>query len=129
MDENQYMCDRCNKIFNRKYHLARHLNKKTPCKALIESKRIHVNPNESNSYLDQTGLNEKNKDQIIYECNHCKKHFSTNSNMHKHMKRSCKKKEEVGNYIKLQKMFEQMKKEMEILQHTIKFGSNNEIAI
>jgi len=121
MDNNQFKCDRCDKIFNLRHHLTRHLIKKIPCKPENESKRIQVNPIESNIIeiytSEEPGSSDEKQDQLNHECNYCKKQFSTNSNLHKHMKRSCKKKVEEENYIKLHNMFEQMKREMETLKN------------
>ena len=91
MENNQFKCERCYRIFKLQHHLKNHLKKKFFCKKKEESKRIQANPNESsNSSSSKYGLNKEKHNQIIHECNFCKKQFSTNSNLNKHMKRSCK---------------------------------------
>jgi len=103
--------DRCNRIFNLKHHLQQHLNKKKPCRIQIfqnESIYSKMNPNESPT---KEPINEEKQEETTYKCKYCEKYFSTNSNMNKHVKRSCKDKKHVDNFKKLYEMFENFKKQ------------------
>jgi hypothetical protein len=75
-----HTCVRCGYSTTRKDTYTRHLNRKRKCKPKPPQL---VNPNESK-------MNPKRQ----YKCSFCDKTFSTNSNLCKHVRRSCKVKRE-----------------------------------
>jgi len=98
-----FKCDRCSKIFNRAYHLNRHLRKKKPCKYT----NIHEDTQTSTNSEDDSKTNEKKS----YVCMHCEKNFASNSSMNRHIRLFCKKKKEMDDYKNLYEIIEQMQQQ------------------
>ena len=65
-----YKCNRCDKQFKQKTDYNRHINRKNPCKII----------------LDKIILDKNNK-SIKYKCNTCNKFYSTQGNLTKHIKK------------------------------------------
>ncbi len=97
-----YTCEKCNKKFNQKGHYFVHINKKFSCNQELDNSKIFPSPSENskkhkNFEENQEISDEKPKifieNQIIkngFFCNYCNKNFSTNFNLNKHCKNSCK---------------------------------------
>jgi hypothetical protein len=64
----QYVCDKCNKIFTKKYSYTKHLARKNSCDKQV------------GSTLDEVNI-----------CKLCTKQFKSYSALHKHVKNSCEK--------------------------------------
>jgi hypothetical protein len=93
-----YICERCGYSTTIKCNLKSHLSRKKICPNTYSNKDImylkgalihkyaknesKMNPNES-----KMNPNESNK---TYACKFCKQCYSTNSNLHKHMKKCSK---------------------------------------
>jgi len=99
----KYTCERCGKYStNRKENLRRHMNRKFPCKK-VENEENHFESSENiEGYIIENIVDPVEflieepvaKPTVTggkktWKCLHCPKTFSTNSNMHRHMK-SCK---------------------------------------
>ena len=102
-----YKCERCGYKCVQKNDLRKHFNRKKLCKVILEDINIETlklrleakseilnqfesysNPKKSSeSNSNQSEINSESK----YKCSYCKKSYSTNSNMCKHMK-NCKEK-------------------------------------
>ena len=95
-----YNCARCGYETKHKGHFKNHLNRKNICIPLIEDISINnikiyynleldqKNPNESILNPVESKINpceSKNKLDKL-KCEHCRKFYSTNSNLHKHLK-------------------------------------------
>ena len=116
-----HKCKRCGFSSHIKTHLKRHLeNRKNPCKPILEDididtliqeldgKSIKMNLFEpkiapkcsflaqSDSFLAQTDSSVSTSAQNGYECKYCKKIYSKNSNLHRHMKICKEKQDEVS---------------------------------
>ena len=99
-----YKCDRCGKLFYHFGNYTRHIERKYPCSKmnLTESKN---SPKKSNTVydlkniesVDESKKNNSKKSTTPYQCFYCKKYYSSNSNMNKHMNKVCKVKIEHDN--------------------------------
>lgn len=84
-------CDKCGRIFDRKYNYDRHIKNKRPCVSSditnnnkkFDLKNIIVPEDVS---IIKKNTNEKKK-IILNECNFCGKTYSTKFNLNKHVKR------------------------------------------
>ena len=102
MNENIFICNICNKEFDYKSLLTKHLNRKTPCdKVTLTNKIINTNDNiiennydikteYNNSIININKLIKKSTDK---ECGFCNSKFANRSNVLKHLKKSCKEKQ------------------------------------
>ena len=95
---NEFTCETCNKVFNRKQHLKNHKNKKNRCKQIINNAHInqdnaHINQdnahinnnnkiNNENVLVDNDYNNEHNNKNI---CNYCHKLFSRTTTLKRHV--------------------------------------------
>ena len=73
-----FKCNKCEKEFKRKWDLERHLNKKNPCKKIIQDI-------QKNDELIE-------KDEKPYGCDFCKRSYKHKYNLTKHLK-TCKEKQ------------------------------------
>ena len=104
----KYICERCDKIFDHKGNYQSHLNKKNPCKYTnIQKGTLR--------YIDRP---DQHNDLISYECKYCKKQFTTNSSMNRHIRLFCREKKEeekieflAAKFQKISQMFELMEKQ------------------
>jgi len=95
-----YNCVRCGYETKHKGHFKNHLNRKKKCISVLEDITINdikayysldldnINPNESKMNPNESKLNpleSKNKLDNL-KCKYCCKFYSTNSNLHKHLK-------------------------------------------
>jgi uncharacterized C2H2 Zn-finger protein len=95
-----YVCNKCNKQFNRKSSYSDHLNKKYPCKpsnSAIVSAPISEQCLKNSSKILQKGgsVDLKSDDypisnQNIITCEYCDKCFSNNYNKNRHINGRCK---------------------------------------
>ena len=136
-----HKCKRCGFSSHIKTHLKRHLeNRKNPCKPILEDidietlrqelngkieKNAKIAPKcsflaQSDSFLAQTDSSVSTSAQNGYECKYCKKIYSKNSNLHRHMK-TCKKKEEVSKIAELEEKLAVKDAEMEYNKEQIDF--------
>ena len=73
-----FKCNKCEKEFKRKWDLERHLNKKNPCKKIIQDI-------QKNDELIE-------KDEKPYGCDFCKRSYKHKYHMNRHLK-TCKEKQ------------------------------------
>ena len=113
-----YICPKCNKVFNRKSNYDNHtLNKKNPCdksnfivppnSAKPPPKSANFKPDFIEHLLKET-LQPNNDNNCI--CTYCEKSFTRIDSLKKHLKGRCKSKE---NHDELEKLKEDMKFLME----------------
>ncbi len=104
-----YKCNRCGFFTIYKNNFRSHLNRKNICKPLLSDTTIYdikqqynienklneskMNPTESylNPFESKMNPNESKNKLTKFECIYCNKFYSTNSNLHKHLK-ICKEK-------------------------------------
>ncbi len=93
-----FICKRCGYVCEFKYLLKRHLNRKIPCKILIEDISIddllyQLDNKNVKEYLEFTDNEESTEHESekaeSYKCKYCEKKFSYASNMYRHQK-TCK---------------------------------------
>ena len=104
-----FECKRCGHIETHKGNFLKHLNRKTQCKPILQDIGIETLKQELEtkitkntkiaqecSFLEPPDSKNDSSDSISaqnkHECKYCKKIYSKNSNLHRHMK-ICKKKE------------------------------------
>ena len=110
-----FICEKCNKKFNRKSHLEQHKNKKYSCenKSIILTDENLVPPITSENPPKNSGtggtveniirndnLNQENNDEIKsgnkfgykLECEYCKKTFTRRDNLTRHLNGRCDEK-------------------------------------
>jgi len=103
-----YICPRCNKIFNKKCHYVEHTeNKNKPC----DKSDLLVPPKPTNSPPKPTDfieilLQEPKPSANNCVCMHCEKIFARPDSLQRHLNGRCKSKE---NYDELEKLKEDMK--------------------
>ncbi len=76
-DPSYHICDRCGKTFIKAVQLKRHLERKTPCKPIIEEADL------SEAAQQDPNLNAK-------KCRFCGRAFSSRGSMLRHIRQSCK---------------------------------------
>tara|TARA_B100001971_G_scaffold23671_1_gene18413 strand:- start:2446 stop:3429 length:984 start_codon:yes stop_codon:yes gene_type:complete len=111
-----FKCNKCEKEFKRKWDLERHLNKKNPCKKIIQDiqkndeliekdekpygcdfcKRSYKHKYHMNRHLktckEKQKEEQKEKDEKPYGCDFCKRSYKHKYNLTKHLK-TCKEKQ------------------------------------
>lgn len=99
-----YTCDRCNKNFKQKSQYDCHLNRKFPCKSASPDELALFNQFPLNSTLVgsepddpeiQLDIDEQPGEHI---CNYCKRTFSRNDSLGRHLARSCKIKKQQNDH-------------------------------
>jgi len=100
-----FICDLCNRGFNRKQSLNRHKKRKISC-VVKKSTDFQMNTNEHK----RTQINI-NKHKILNQCLYCKKGFANNSSLKRHIKSYCKVKKEKE---KIELAKKEIEKEQEI---------------
>ncbi len=69
----EYCCERCDKVFKKKYNYTKHLNRKNPCKKIVTDKKIKCDVcgvNFTTEYnlkrhIDSVCMKESSKDKLI----------------------------------------------------------------
>jgi len=90
----QYKCNTCGKEFKLKGDFNRHKNRKFPCSKLNPS-QSKLNPSKSDTDEIKSEIESVQESIILKsntdnQCFYCNKFYSTNSNLHKHIKNNCK---------------------------------------
>ena len=132
-----FICQLCNRHFNRKYNLNQHMKRKNPCvvikQNLPKSSKIFQNlPKPSISFQNLPFSPKNNKSVEMNEkrfgCDFCKRSYKHNYNLTKHLK-TCKIKEEKEKEKeeeeKKELKLELAKKQIEILKLQAQVASGN----
>ena len=100
-----YECEKCGKLFNRKYNLEAHYNRKFKCNnngirvvnnvVNNESEILPIGSNTTNlsqntTNLSQNTTNLSQNNEKIFQCGKCLKMFSRNNVLQNHIKNNCK---------------------------------------
>ena len=126
-----FICQLCNRHFNRKYNLNQHMKRKNPCvvikQNLPKSSKIFQNlpkPSISFQNLPFPSKNDQSVDmnEKRFSCDFCKRSYKHNYNLTKHLK-TCKKEKEEENSLELK--LELAKKQIEILKLQAQVASGN----
>ena len=138
-----FICERCGYSSIYKSNLRNHLNRKNKCNPIIKdigivelkAKMNQNHPNESKMNPNESKMNPNESKKYI--CKFCVQVYSTNSNLHKHMKKcpSIEKydkndADKILNYIKiLDKERKQLTKKIEelLIKGTVTNNTNNNI--
>jgi len=128
-----YTCEKCCKIFTKKFNYFDHLKRKTPCKSVINPNNPN-NPNSELSSKDESEILSKDNVELLSNisnileppitkelpindnsCPYCKKSFYQKSNVNKHLNNNrCKiKNEEIEKKISNQEMLDKIKNLLE----------------
>ena len=107
-----FKCNKCEKEFKRKWDLERHLNKKNPCKKIIQ---------DIQKYPKNDELIEKNEKQ--FGCDFCKKSYKHKYHVNRHLK-TCKEKqkqeEKKKQELDLEKQKQKQKQELDLVNAKIR---------
>ncbi len=85
---NNFICTNCNRIFNKKHHLVNHLNKKNPCKQIINIPPILTTTTKIETPKNINNIIIKQDDNI--KCAHCLCIFTRIDSLKKHQNGRCK---------------------------------------
>jgi hypothetical protein len=129
-----YKCNRCNKTFKQKIDYTRHMNRKIPCESdqsnnqMIAAKQQQVTAKEQQKATENVQLKD-NKLVDDKECQYCHKIFTRRYTLNIHLSKRCKIKKQQDDQKEelLQKLVEQMNKEMAEMKEVIK-QNNKEIS-
>ena len=89
-----FTCNLCNKEFNRKQNLQRHLKKKYPCVKKEEFKCEFCNKSYKYNFTLKRHLKTcKVKQEMRFKCDFCKSGFTNDFSLKRHLKK-CKVKKE-----------------------------------
>jgi DNA-directed RNA polymerase subunit RPC12/RpoP len=80
-----YTCDRCSKTFSKISNYKGHINRKNPCKSILNTE-LDLITNISNAIESNIDIELPNET----ECPHCKKNFYSKGNTIKHIYNNCK---------------------------------------
>ncbi len=138
-----YECQRCGYNTTLKGNIKHHLNRKYVCEPVLSDISIYnmksiynlnlnkKNPNESkmNPFESKMNKNESKNGLNKFKCDYCCKFYSTNSNLHKHLKvcKHKKKSYEQNKITLLEKEKEELLKTVEKLLIECSNKSNNTI--
>ena len=138
-----YECQRCGYNTTLKGNIKHHLNRKYVCEPVLSDISIYdmksiynlnlnkKNPNESkvNPFESKMNKNESKNGLNKFNCDYCYKFYSTNSNLHKHLKvcKHKKKSYEQNKITLLEKEKEELLKTVEKLLIECSNKSNNTI--
>ena len=138
-----YECQRCGYNTTLKGNIKHHLNRKYVCEPVLSDISIYdmksiynlnlnkKNPNESkvNPFESKMNKNESKNGLNKFNCDYCCKFYSTNSNLHKHLKvcKHKKKSYEQNKITLLEKEKEELLKTVEKLLIECSNKSNNTI--
>ena len=92
MDEYKFSCPRCGIGMNQKFNLKIHINNKKACTPSSKD----MNRDELMEYYNSLDRNTK---KTPFQCEHCKKYYSCNSSLIKHMNSHAKKEESIASLI------------------------------
>jgi hypothetical protein len=125
----EYICPKCNKIFEKKSHLDDHMKKKISCdknKKRQITKKLPPNPSDlppnssdlppnpsdlpPNSF-ENVQVDDILEDKINRKCYYCHQSFTRKDNLIRHMNERCKIKGELED--EKQKIFEKLKEDNE----------------
>jgi len=105
-----YKCNECNKIFNKKYNYDIHINRKYPCFTDIQIEPKNIQKEVENI--------QKEPDKEIIQCNYCRKAFTLQNSLNRHLKDRCKiKKEDID---KKEEIYQLLLKQMQRLEENQK---------
>ena len=130
-----HKCNNCNKLFAKKYHLERHLNKKNKCQMTPQNTTI---PPQNTAIPPQNTDILSNEKAIIqndeYQCPHCNKSLARKDALNRHINQYCpivkqnnKEKQEIfDKLLLLESKNKELEKEINnIKSTTINSNSNN----
>ena len=120
----EYKCDRCSKIYSKKYDYNRHINRKNPCKKKTNiSAGFRPNfTNKNTKIKNDLNINNENlieeNDKQLFKCNYCNKFFTRQDSLERHIQLRCiiKKKQENQKEEIFNKLLDEMKKQNDKLE-------------
>jgi len=126
-----FPCPKCNKKFDKKYNLSRHLNRKISCISVIENS-VSVSQNKSSTVITQCSTkfphkknnilsnkildDDNSTDESDLSCKHCHKKFSRTDALKRHISNTCKVKKQKENEKEeiFQQLMDQCNKQKEV---------------
>ena len=109
----EYKCDKCNKIFARKYDFNKHQKRKFPCKSKEPTSIQNIPENTHDIPEIYPKISEKLENNI--KCVYCNKIFVYKSGLYRHIKLRCKVKKEHDE--EKQKIFDRLVKEVDEIKN------------
>jgi len=104
----EYICSRCNKIFNKKSNYIAHIDRKYKCD-LVKDDNIAL------KYAQKAGKSSKNEQNQAYKCQRCNKTFLKKFNCERHFESCTSDKND-----NLEKLYKELLKEMKKQNKEIK---------
>lgn len=107
-------CDRCKKQFDQKCNYDNHINRKYKCEIVKDTVNLQSTQTDLTLPIERKKQNNRN-DRL--KCSNCKKTFSKNSNLQRHLKNKvCHNEQELSEIDKLKKMFEEQNTRIAVLE-------------